>query len=83
MTNQEILAKFTALLRDLLLDDSIILTMTTKREDVPNWDSFQYVNFIVGVEVQFDIKFRVADVESFVTVGDIVSATRALMNAST
>lgn len=82
MTTQEILAEFNTILRDLLIDDSIVLSMDTKRDDVPNWDSLQYVNFIVGVEIKFDIKFRVADVESFVTVGDIVAETEALLKTS-
>ena len=81
MIDQEILDEFTTILRDLLMDDSIVLTMDTKRDDVPNWDSFQYVNFIVAVEVKFEIKFRVADVESFVTVGDIVAQTQSLLEA--
>jgi len=80
MTEQEILAEFTNLLRDLLADDSIDLGMETKRSDVLNWDSFQYVNFIVAVEVQFGIKFRIADVESFETVGDIVARVQILLN---
>lgn len=80
MTEQEILAEFTNLLRDLLADDSINLGMETRRNDVLNWDSFQYVNFIVAVEVQFGIKFRIADVESFETVGDIVARTQVLLN---
>ena len=62
MTDQEILAKFTRILRDLLLDDSIELTMETRREDVPNWDSFNYINFIVAVEMEFGVKFKVADI---------------------
>ena len=82
MTKQEILAEFSALLGDLLGDDSIVLGMETKRADVPNWDSFQYVNFIVGIEVSLGIKFRVADVESFETVGDIVVETQALLEQS-
>ena len=69
MTDQEILAKFTSILRDLLLDDSIELTMETRREDVPNWDSFNYINFIVAVEIEFGVKFKVADIESFPDVG--------------
>jgi acyl carrier protein len=80
MNEQEILAEFTDLLRDLLADDSIVLGMETKRADVPNWDSFQYVNFIVAVEVKFGIKFRIADVEAFETVGDIVVGTKTLRN---
>jgi len=39
--------------------------METRREDVPNWDSFNYINFIVAVEMEFGVKFKVADIESF------------------
>ena len=79
MTEEEILAAFTRVLRDLLGDDSIVLTMNTQRSDVPNWDSFMYVNFIVAVEQDLRIRFGVADVESFVTVGDIVREARTLL----
>jgi acyl carrier protein len=80
MTDQEILTKFTSILRDLLLDDSIVLTMDTQRQDVPNWDSFNYINFIVAVEIEFGVKFKVADVESFANVGAIAAE---LKNIST
>ncbi|MFZ1079417.1 MAG: acyl carrier protein [Methylovirgula sp.] len=72
MTDQEILTALTRILRDLLLDDSIVLTMETRREDVPNWDSFNYINFIVAVEVEFGVKFKIATIESFTNVGAIV-----------
>jgi acyl carrier protein len=73
MTVQEILAAFTRILRDLLLDDSVVLTMETRREDIPNWDSFNYINFIVAVEQEFGVKFKIADIESFPNVGAIVT----------
>jgi acyl carrier protein len=79
MTNQEVLESFNRILRDLLLDDSIVLTMKTQRENVPNWDSFNYINFIVAVEVEFGVKFKVADIESFENVGAIVSETCNLL----
>jgi acyl carrier protein len=78
MTDQEILDSFARILRDLLSSDSIQLTAETRREDVPGWDSFAYINFIVAVEMEFDITFGVAEVESFETVGSIVQRTRAL-----
>jgi acyl carrier protein len=73
MTVQEILIIFTRILRDLLLDDTIVLTMETRREDIPNWDSFNYINFIVAVEIKFGVKFNIADIESFANVGAIVT----------
>ena len=79
MNEEQILLKLTQILRDLLADDSIMLGMDTRRSDVPNWDSFAYVNFIVATEMEFGIRFGVADVESFDTVGEIVAKTLALL----
>jgi acyl carrier protein len=79
MTDQEILSAFTRILRELLLDDSIVLSMDTRREDVPNWDSFNYINFMVSVESKFEVKFKIADIESFENVGAIVAGTQALL----
>ena len=75
MTAQDILTVCTRILRDLLLDDSIVLTMGTRREDVPDWDSFNYINFIVALEAELGLKFRIADIESFADVGAIVRET--------
>jgi acyl carrier protein len=80
MTGQETLQLFTRLLRSLLLDDSIELTMQTRREDVPNWDSFNYINFVVAVEAELGVKFTVADIEAFENVGEIVGRTRELLS---
>lgn len=79
MTSMEILTAVTEILRDLLLDDSIVLTMETRREDIPDWDSFNYINFIVAVERQFGVKFKIAAVESFTNVGAIVTETMRLL----
>jgi len=79
MNRQEILDTFTRILRDLLADDSIVLTMETRREDVPNWDSMGYVSFVVAVEMEFGVKFGVAEVESFENVGALVRRTEALL----
>jgi acyl carrier protein len=78
VTDEELLALFTRILRDLLMNDSVVLSMETRRSEIDGWDSFMYVNFIVAVELQLGVKFNVAEVESFETVGDIVVAARAL-----
>jgi acyl carrier protein len=79
MTDQEILDLLTRVLRDLLENDSIVLTTATRRQEVPNWDSLMYINFIVAVEIQLGIKFKVADVESFANVGEIVATIRTML----
>ena len=62
-----------------MLDDSIALTMETRREDIPDWDSFNYLNFIVAVELEFGVKFKVADLEAFPNVGAIVDETQKIL----
>jgi acyl carrier protein len=79
MTDEEILSVFNGLLRQLLLDDSIVLSMDTRRQDVLNWDSLNYINFMVAVEMKFGVKFKIADIESFEDVGAIVAGTQALL----
>jgi acyl carrier protein len=78
MEQQDLLAAFTRILRDLLADDSITLTAETVRDQVPGWDSFNYINFIVAVELEFGVKFGIAEIESFENVGAIVRRTEAL-----
>jgi acyl carrier protein len=79
MNQEEILNTFTRILRDLLDDNSIVLAMETRREDVPTWDSFNYVNFIAATEMELGVKFRVADIESFQNVGEIVIQTKKML----
>jgi acyl carrier protein len=79
MTEQDILDLFTRTLRDLLADDSLVLTMNTTRAEVPAWDSFNYINFIAIVEMELKMRFSIADVESFENVGAIVRRAMALL----
>lgn len=81
MNDQELLDLFSQTLADLLGEDSIQLTMATRRGDVPNWDSFSYINFIAAIEIELGVRFGVADVESFENVGAIVKRAQSLKTA--
>ena len=78
-TESEILERFGEVLGDLLGRERVELARDTERDDVDGWDSFAYVNFIVAIEIEYGIQFNVADVESFVTVGDILDQTLKLL----
>jgi acyl carrier protein len=82
MTAEAILELFTRILRDLLSDDTIVLAMTTRRDEVPNWDSLSYVTFIAAIEMELGVRFGVAEVESFDSVGSIVTRTGELLPSS-
>jgi acyl carrier protein len=81
MNDQELLELFSRTLADILGEDSLSLTLSTRRSDVPNWDSFSYVNFIAAIEMELGVRFSVADVESFENVGAIVARAKLLLSA--
>ncbi len=72
-TERERLARLSGILGDATIE----LSMQIKREDVPGWASFCYVNFIVAVEAEFGVRFGIADTEAFADVGAIVNAIGA------
>lgn len=81
MTNEEILGTLSEILGDLLGTDGVALALDTRREDVPDWDSLMYVNFIAMVEIRFGVKFKVSEIESFKNVGDVVAGVQDRLKA--
>ncbi len=80
LSDDAILATLSSILGDLI-GDPVTLGLATTRPEVPRWDSFTYVTFIVAVEGEYGVRFPISDVESFKTVGDIVTAIRTLRGA--
>ena len=78
MSDEDVLATLSRILGELIGDDSLQLTMSTRRDEVPGWDSFTYINFIVALEHEMGVKFGLAEIESFDNVGAIVNRVRQL-----
>ncbi len=80
MTDREILDALTRIIRELTGYDGIVLTPAMRGGDIPGWDSATYVNLLVAAEIELGIKFPLAAIESFETIGDIVDSARALQS---
>lgn len=81
MSTEKLLARLSVMLGELLGDDSLQLTMDTIRSEVDGWDSFNYINFIVAVEMEYGVKFSISEVEAFGNVGEIVTALQTLIDS--
>jgi acyl carrier protein len=77
MDSQEILARLTDIVREVLEDDDIVLRPDMTAEDVPGWDSMAHINIIVAAEMQFAIKFRAAETEELRDIGGFVELIEA------
>lgn len=73
MTQGNILAAVTEIIRDVLDDPDFAVTATTTAEDHPEWDSFNHINMVVAAEIHFNVKFTAAEVDSVDNVGAFVA----------
>jgi acyl carrier protein len=73
MTQPEILEKLAKIISQVVGNDQLAITHHTTADEVPGWDSFNHINIIMGAEMEFGVRFNVAELESLKNVGDFVS----------
>ena len=82
MTETEILAALTEVLREAFGDDALTVTPETTAKDVPGWDSIRMVSILIAVEDRFGIKTRSREIDRLRSVGDFVALIRAKQEAA-
>lgn len=73
MTEDEIYATLTDVMRDVFDDDDLVIGPETTADDVSGWDSQAHVMLIVATEQRFGVRFRTAEFESLHNVGEFVA----------
>lgn len=66
------LAAVVTMVRSMLEDPHLELTLVTPLEDIPGWDSMQQVAVMVDLECRLGITLTPHEVEAVHSVGDIV-----------
>jgi acyl carrier protein len=72
MNREEIHQRLLGIFRDVLDNESIVLSDQTTAEDVPGWDSLSHINLIVAVEKGFGISVTTRDAKRLANVGALV-----------
>lgn len=73
MDRSEILGRLKKIIGQVVGNDQITINSDTTADKVPGWDSFNHINIIMGAEMEFGIRFNVAELESIKNVGDFVA----------
>ena len=73
MLAQSIYDELTPIFRDVLDEQSLVLTPQLTAAEVPEWDSFNHINLVVAMEAHFGVKFQTAELESLQSVGHLVA----------
>ena len=63
--------------RNTLGQNNLELSLESYSADVGDWDSFFHIQVIVNIEQEFGVKFSIADIEKFRTIGDLLKIIEA------
>lgn len=80
MKEPEIYAALNQIFRDVLQNETIVLTAESTADDVEGWDSMNHIFIIVELEKQFCLKFKAAEMEDLKDVGQLVSLLYQKLN---
>lgn len=69
----EILNQLTTVIREVFMDESIVLTLSTTSMDIDGWDSFAYLNILLAVENHFGIHISDAEAPHIRNIGDMIA----------
>lgn len=72
MNQAVIINKLIDIIRDVLDDETIVLTRETTANDVEDWDSLAHISIIVAIEKEFKVKFDLYELKPLKNVGEMV-----------
>jgi acyl carrier protein len=73
MSEADILAKVTEILRDIFEKPDLAVTGQTTAKMVPGWDSMAQIKLLMQVEEDFDVHFSSREIDRLNNVGDLVA----------
>jgi len=74
MNRDEIIVRLTPIAQNDFEKQDMILSDEQSSETVDTWTSFAFMRFLSDIEKEFGIKFKMMEVLSLKTIGDIVEA---------
>jgi acyl carrier protein len=69
------------MLRDIVDDDSVVITDATVAEDVVDWDSTNHVRLIVAIEEAMNIRFETDEITQLESVAALVDLIQTKLAA--
>ena len=70
------IAKVQSVFRDVFQRPDLVIKPDMTAKDVPEWDSFNHINLILGLEMAFDISFTTEEIASMARIDDLIVILR-------
>ena len=75
-----ILEKIIDIVRNLMDDESIVLTNKSILEEINGWDSLCKINFVVALEKKFKVSFRHEDLGALKSVRSVIELLQSRLS---
>ncbi len=72
MSSDSTLEKVQAILRRIVSDPALVVSMQTTAREVRGWDSLNHMHMIAETEARFGVRFTFDEARSLQNVGDLV-----------
>jgi acyl carrier protein len=82
MEEPELYSALTTIFRDVLVNDTLVLSPDLTAKQVKGWDSFKQIEILLAVEQHYGVKFHTREVDRLENVGDLVSILRSKLSAA-
>jgi acyl carrier protein len=76
MEQKEILEIVNSIFKDVLDNESIVLSQTTSANDIEEWDSLSHIQLVVAIEKYFKIRFNSSEIRNWKNVGEMCDAIK-------
>lgn len=73
MERETIIEKLTGIFRQVFMDETLVLNDSMSANDVDRWDSLTHMLMVTAVEKEFNIKFKLKDLNKMKNVGDLIT----------
>ena len=74
MSREEIYDRLNEIACDVFEEENLQLNDETTADDVDGWDSLTHLGFVNEIEIEFGIKFTLAEIRNLKNVGELVDA---------
>ncbi len=65
------LERVTPIFHQVFEDDSIVIKRDTTADDVDAWDSLSHINLVIAIEMEFNIRFALGELQTLKNVGEM------------
>ncbi len=80
MTYEAIMKDVQDIFREIMENDSIVLTGESNSDQIEEWDSLTHIQLVVEIEKHFKINFTSEEIGSFENVGEMCKGIEKKLN---